>query len=223
MAQDKTRILTIGSSCINRFQFEFFQARHPDTKPCFTKSVFDWNITSLVATETVLRLAVARDLARVIQDRDLFTVEWNRLIFNSDLPGFCFYHEKDIAAQFHEPGQMDLLLSKLKHQTAPFLRPAFDGCTHLVWSNIQPNLPETVSGFMDWDTFVLTRNRYATIKSLAAELFGLQTQFTFFCNADDLDPDLSTADDVHVMDLPRGDTYRGDPDLYDARLLDILA
>ena len=217
-----TRVLTIGASCINRFQFEFFCKRRPDIRSSFAKSFFDWNITSLDATETVLRLAGSGDLLNVLRDATRYFVEYNRLIFHSDLPGFCFYHEKEIAEGFEDPAQVDLLVSKLEHQAAPFLSRKPDAHTHLIWSNIQPNLPATVGGFMEWKTFVLTEQRYDTVKRLATDLFGPKTTFSFLAAAGDHAPELASRDDVHPFDLPRGDTFRGDPFLYDPLLTKVL-
>lgn len=222
MGTHPPRILTIGSSCINRFQFDFFQKRHPETAGSFVKSLFDWNIVSLVGTESLLRRAADQQLLSVLQDTSQFFVEWDVLLFNKQLPGVCFFHEQEIAKTFDDQAQKDLLIRKLTHHAAPFLTPDYPGRTHLVWSNIQPNLPDTVHGVTDWTTFQLTPERHFEVRSLGRAVFGETTTFSFLSHADDVSPDLINEDDVQVVDLPRGDTYLGAPDLYETLLLDIV-
>lgn len=217
-----TRILTIGSSCINRFQFDFFQDRHPDTQPHFIKSLFDWNISSLVGTETVLRLAAENRLLPILQDGAQFHVVWDVLIFHRQLPGFCFYHETELAQALDRPGQRDVLIGKVLHQAAPLLQPDHAGRTHLIWSNIQPNLPDTVDNVTPWDSFRLTARRHATIKALGRDLFGPDTTFSFLSTAEDVSADLAHEDDVQIVPLARGDTYSGPPDLFEKLLANIV-
>lgn len=223
MSGSAPRILTIGSSCINRFQFDFYQERHTGTDTRFVKSFFDWNITSLIGTETVLRLARDEALDHVLRDPALYHVEWDVLIFNRELPGVCFFHEQEVARRFSEPGQIDALISKIVHQAAPFLTPDRSGRTHLVWSNIQPNLPDTVDNVTPWDDFQLTAERYATIKALGTDVFGPDTSFSFLSLEEDMSPELRSASDVTLVDLPRGDAFKGPPDLYDALLTGIVS
>ena len=217
-----TRVLTIGCSCINRFQFDFFQTRNPGSEAHFVRSLFDWNIVSLVGTESILRRAVDGSLGSVLQDTTGYVVEWEVLLFHQDLPGVCFFHEQDIARTFDDPAQKNSLVSKLTHQAAPFLSPGYAGRTHLIWSNIQPNLADTVNNVTPWDHFQLTRERHASIKALGTALFGDDTGYSFLSIAGDVAPDLIGASDVHVIDLPRGPEYEGPPDLYDSLLAGIV-
>lgn len=222
MDADPTRVLTIGCSCINRFQFDFFQDRHPETAPQFVKSLFDWNIVSLVGTETILRHAVDGTLQDALRNTAAFFVEWDVLLFHKQLPGVCFFHEQEIAKAFDDPAQKDTLISKLTHQAAPFLSPDYSGRTHLVWSNIQPNLPDTVNNVTPWETFQLTAERHATITALGRDLFGPETRVTYLTVANDVAPELIGAPDIQVIDLPRGPEYEGSPDLYNSLLTGIV-
>lgn len=217
-----TRVLTIGCSCINRFQFEFFQARHPGSECHFVRSLFDWNIVSLVGTESILSRAVDGSLLSVLQDKSGYYVEWDVLLFHQDLPGVCFFHEQGIAKTFDDPTQKNSLVSKLTHQAEPFLTPDYAGQTHLIWSNIQPNLPDTVNNVTPWGTFQLSTRRHTAIKTLGKALFGADTAFSFLTIAGDVAADLVGAPDVRVIDLPRGSEYEGPPDLYDSLLAGIV-
>ncbi|MFA8387451.1 MAG: hypothetical protein ACEPO2_17640 [Pelagibaca sp.] len=217
-----TRVLTIGSSCINRFQFDHFQSRNPGTEHHFVRTLFDWNIVSLVGTEAILRHAVHGTLLSMLQNVSGFRVEWDVLLFHDQLPGVCFFHEQDIARTFDDPTQKSALISKLTHQAAPFLAPAYPGQTHLIWSNVQPNLPDTVHNVTPWESFQLTVDRHAVITVLGRKLFGTDTRFSFFTVAEDVSPELIGAADVHVIDLPRGPDYEGPPTLYDSLLACIV-
>ncbi|MGJ8603414.1 MAG: hypothetical protein ACSHXH_04740 [Marivita sp.] len=217
-----TRILTIGCSCINRFQFDVFQALHPDTVHHFVKSLFDWNIVSLIGTETLLQHAVDGHLQALLEDTSEYVVDYGVLLFHRHLPGICFFHEQDIAKAFDDPAQKDSLVSKLAHQAAPFLAPDYEGRTHLVWSNVQPNLPGTVRNVTPWDDFQLTAPRYAKITSLGRQLFGPDTTFTFLTLVADATPEALQNPDVHMLTLPRSADYQGPPDLYAPFLSQIL-
>ncbi len=155
-----TRILTIGSSCINRFQFDFFQNRTLDTTHYFVRSLFESNIISLVGTEAILQLALKQELLPAIRDISAYHVAWDALIFNRHLPDVCFYHETEIAQNFETPGEKERLVSKLCHQAGPLVQPRTGGRMHLIWSNIQPNLPHAIENLMAWHHFQLTEERY---------------------------------------------------------------
>ena len=223
MQTQPPRLLTIGSSCINRFQFDFFQDRTPDTAHYFVRSLFESNIISLVGTEAILQLALKQELLPAIQDISAYHVAWDAFIFNRHLPDVCFYHETETAQNFAKPGEKERLVSKLCHQAGPLVQPRTGGRMHLIWSNIQPNLPHAVENLMAWQHFQLTEERYQTIKSLACALFGSDTRFTFISVAQDLDPGLAHEPDVQIVDLPRGDTYEGPPRLFDTLLSEIIS
>lgn len=223
MGAAPTRVLSIGCSCINRFQFDFYQSRNPGIETQFVRSLFDWNIISLVGTESLLRHAVEGQLADVLGDVGQYHVKWEVLVFHRNLPGVCFFHEQDIARRFDDPEQRDVLVRKLLHQAGPFLSPGYPGRTHLVWSNIQPNLPDTVDNVTPWEAFQLTADRHETITRLARALFGEDTGFSFLSVADDVAPELIGHPDVQVITLPRGPEYEGPPTLYDSLLAGIVA
>lgn len=216
------RVLTIGSSCINRFQFDDFQSRNPGTEHHFVRTLFDWNIVSLVGTEAILRHAVNGTLLSALQDVSGFRVEWDVLLFHEHLPGVCFFREQDIAKTFDDPAQKTAMISKLTHQAAPFLAPDYPGRTRLVWSNIQPNLRNTVDNVTPWESFQLTVDRHATVTALGRRLFGADTGFSFLTVAGDVSAELIGAADVQVIDLPRGPDYEGPPSFYDSLLACIV-
>ena len=222
MAAAPTRVLTIGCSCINRFQFDFYQARRPGSEPHFVRSLFDWNIVSLVGTESILSHAIDGTLGQVLGDAAQYHVEWEVLLFHRQLPGVCFFHEQESAKAFDDPEQKKALISKLTHQAAPFLVPDYPGRTHLVWSNIQPNLPDTVNNVTPWADFQLTAARYRALRTLGAQLFGPDTGFTFLTTKADAAADVIDAVGVQVIDLPRGPEYEGAPALYDSLLTSIV-
>lgn len=223
MNRQQIRVLTIGSSCINRFQFDFFKDRHSETAQYFSKSLFESNIVSLNGTETILRLALNQKLLPALQDISAYHVSEETLIFNHHLQDVCFYHETEIAQNFETFSEKERLVAKLCHQARPLLQPQKDKPMHLIWSNIQPNLPHAVENLMPWQHFQLTEQRYQTIKSLACELFGSNTRFTFLSVVQDLEPNLSQKPDVQIFDLPRGNTYEGPPRLFESLLSKITS
>lgn len=170
-----------------------------------------------------MQLALKQELLPAIRDISAYHVAWHALIFNQHLPDVCLYHETEIAQNFEEPGEKERLISKLCHQAGPLVQPRHDERKHLIWSNIQPNLPHAVENLMPWQHFQLTVERYQRIKSLAGALFGSGTGFTFISVAQDLDPKLAHEPDVQIVDLPRGDTYEGPPKLFDALLSEIIS
>ncbi len=223
MDRAPTRVMTIGCSCINRFQFDFFQRRHPGSEVHFVKSLFDWNIVSIVGTTTILQRALDGTLRDALADASLFHVDWEALLFHDEIPGFCVFHEEDIARTFDDPAQKDALTSKLLHLAAPLLNPSYPGRTHLIWSNIQPNLPSAVENVIPWETFQLTTERYQTLKALGQALFGEETGFSFHNIREDIAPELIGAKDVRLFDLPRGPDYEGSFELYDSLLAGIVS
>ena len=166
------RILSIGCSCINRFQFEFFVRRHPHAASCFPRGLFDWNIASLDATLTALELVNARRLSDTLSDLSLFRPEYGSLIFNAALPGFSFFHEKEPDALLADPDRAAAFFGKLSHLADPFVAPDLSLRTHIVWSNIQPNLPDTVENVIPWASFQLTHDRYNRAKDTCRMIFG---------------------------------------------------
>lgn len=216
------RVLSIGCSCINRFQFDFFIHRHPGSAALFPRGLFDWNIASLDATLRVLRLATDGSLTQVLDDSTSFHLAWDALILNRDLPGFSFFHEEKPKELLADPERRAAFLGKLRHLSRPFVSPAPNVQTHVFWSNLQPNLPDTVENVIPWDGFVLSQARYDEAKALGRRIFGDATTFSFLSTPQDMDIALADQPDVHVFDLPRGPEYKGDPRLYDALLSGLL-
>ena len=108
------------------------------------------------------------------------------------------------------------------HQAAPFLSADESESTHLIWSNIQPNLPDTVDNVTPWEQFQLTATRYTAITTLGRQLFGRDTTFSFLGIEEDVAKELVGKPDVHIVNLPRGVGYEGPPDLYEPLLSGLL-
>lgn len=212
--QPTLRVLSIGCSCINRFQFNFFVERHPDLAPVFPRGLFDWNIASLEATLLVLRHAADGSLERILKDDHKFHVAWDALILHRELPSFSFFHEETPHDLLADPDRRSDFVGKLLYLAQPFVTPPGIR-THLVWSNLQPNLPATVDNVIPWGEFNLTERRYDTAKSLGRRLFGAETTYSFLSTPQDIETSLTAQQDVHVINLPRGEAYEGDPFLYD--------
>ncbi|MFP7569177.1 hypothetical protein [Marivita sp. S2033] len=217
-----TRILSIGSSCINRFQFEHFMTRHPATAPSFVRGLFDWNIASLDATLNIMRLATEGALEEILADPDRYYVGWDALILNTGLPGFSFFHETDPAITLKHAARRSAFLGKVAHLSAPFTFAVSAAHTHLVWSNVQPNLPDTVENVFPWEAFRLTRERYTLARKLGRQIFGQQTTFSFITTREDVEMAVTEHADVHVLDIRRDETYEGPPLLYEEMLNGIL-
>lgn len=223
MTGPRLRVLSIGCSCITRFQFQFFLERAPEHADCFPKGLFDWNISSLESTLNILQLAADGTLEETLRDPTRFHVAWDTLILNTGLPGFSFFHEDTPHALLAEPERRDAFLGKVAHLAEPFTDPDPHLHTHLIWSNLQPNLPDTVRNVIDWEEFTLTESRYDRCKSLAGRLFGPHTMLSFLSTPQDMSPALSRQPDVYIHDIPRDATYTGAPDLYDSLLRRVVS
>lgn len=222
MGQPDIRVLSIGCSCINRFQFDFFIERNPESAEVFPRGLFDWNISSLVSTLNVLRLVAEGQLSSVLHDAELYSVGWDALILNEKLPGFTFFHEDTPAALLSDPARRGDFIGKLDHLGQPFVTPARDVHTHLIWSNLQPNLPDTVENVIQWDDFRLTEDRYTEVCKLGRQVFGPATTVSFLSTPQDMQLSAQGLPGVHVFDVPRSDAYQGDPLLYDVILRKVI-
>lgn len=222
MSAPDLRILSIGCSCINRFQFDFFIERHPEYADCFPRGLFDWNITTLEVSLNVLRRAAASDLMPVLGDGELYYLAQQTLIFNTALPGFSFFHEATPQQIIDDQTRRAAFLGKIAHLAEPFVAPPAGVRTHLVWSNLQPNLPDTVENVFDWETFQLTPARYAEVKTLGRRIYGVDTTFSFLSTPQDMQASLADREDVHCFDIPRSEAFKGDDDLYEEVLMQAI-
>jgi len=221
-SQPHLRVLSIGCSCINRFQFNFFLERHPEYTAVFPRGLFDWNIASLDATLTVLRLIADRRLEDVFEDDARFHVAWDALILHRDLPGLSFYHEETPHDLLADQDRRSAFISKLNHLSRPFVAPDPNTQTLLVWSNLQPNLPDTVENVIPWEEFILNEARYDETLSLGRRIFGQDTDFLFLTTPQDTELSPEVCPDMRIVDLPRGDTFQGDPRLYEDILTKVV-
>lgn len=170
----------------------------------------------------MLELAAESKLLSVLQDPGQFHVAWETLIFNGALPGFSFFHESDPKGLLLSPERSAAFLGKLAHLAQPFITSQPNARTHLVWSNLQPNLPDTVENVIPWKDFVLTEARYIRVKDLGRKLFGSATTFSFLSTPTDMSSELGGQNDVIVVPLPRNDSYEGDPLLYESILTNVF-
>lgn len=217
-----TRVVSIGCSCINRFQFDFFVTRHPETADSFPRGLFDWNIASLEATLNILSLVAHGRLPAILEDENGFNVAFDALIVHDALPGFSFFHEETPQQLLGNPSRSAAFRGKIRHLAQPFLSPSPEQHTHLVWSNLQPNLPDTVENVIPWSDFVLTEARYQRAKALGHRIFGHSTTFTFLTTPEDTTLASHAYPDVRVIPLARSAAYEGDPMLYDTVLREAL-
>ncbi|MCL3881843.1 hypothetical protein [Marivita sp. GX14005] len=217
------RILSIGASCINRFQFQHFIERHPETAPAFLRGLFDWNIASLDASLRALRLARNGALTETLGDAERYRIAWDTLIVNGSLPEFSFFREDTPEQLLADPVRRTDFLQKIAHLSAPFATPKRGQRTHLVWSNIQPNLPDTVENVIPWESFRLTEPRYREARRLGCQIFGDDTTFTFIAAPPDAAHEVNAHRDVFLVDLPRGSDYEGPPGLFEPFLQKVLA
>lgn len=221
-ARSGIQVLSIGCSCINRFQFDFFVERNPDRTPLFPRGLFDWNIASLDASLRLLDMAAEGQLREVLLDEKQYTVAWNTLILNAAIPGLSFFHEDTPVALLEDKQRREAFIGKVTHLAQPFLTPHTEAETHLVWSNLQPNLPDTVENVIPWPDFILTEERYAHAKSICRRIFGARTSVHFLTTPQDCGLTEKDRPDVHVMNLPRGQDFKGDPLLYEPILRRIV-
>lgn len=167
----------------------------------------------------MLRCAAASDLIPVLSDGALYYLAQKTLIFNRSLPGFSFFHEEASRQIIDDQTRRDTFIGKVTHLAEPFVAPPADVRTHLVWSNLQPNLPDTVENVYDWETFQLAPARYAEVKSLGRHIYGADTTFSFLSTPQDVQASLVDRGDVHCFDIPRGAAFKGEEDLYEDVLL----
>ena len=152
----------------------------------------------------------------------MFHVAWDALILHRNLPGFSFYHEETPHDLLADPDRRSAFISKLNHLSRPFVSPDADTQTLLIWSNLQPNLPDTVENVIAWEEFILTEARYHETLSLGRRIFGQETQFLFLTTSQDTELSPEACPDMRIIDLARGDTYQGDPHLYEEVLKNVV-
>lgn len=86
---------------------------------------------------------------------------------------------------------------------------------HCLWSNIQPNLQDAVTGLETWENFYLTPARYESIKRACALLPTKKLEISFVCRKEDVDSVLHAKEDVVLLECPRSQDYMGMPGLFD--------
>ncbi|MFP7675428.1 hypothetical protein ACG74X_18925 [Marivita sp. S0852] len=157
-------------------------------------------------------------LTAILTDSRRFHSAFDTLIFNTALPGFSFFHETEPRNLLRDREKTSAFLAKVSHLAQPFLSrdPALK--THLLWSNVQPNLPTTVANVIDWADFRLTTPRYEAVKALGRQIFGGSTTFSFLTTCKDVEGPLLDHPDVISMDVSRNGDFRGDPILFDTCL-----
>ncbi len=208
-------VLSIGSSCINRFQINFLLGRRSELAPAFPRALFDWNISSLNSTIGLLRHAADGTLQDVLADDTLYRLNDQGLIIHEDFPEFLFFHEENPELLLQDNALRRNFLEKVAHLEKPFSFPAKSMPYHLIWSNIQPNLRDATKGIIPWEAFRLNASRREEILDHGRRIFGEDTRFTFISREEDLDDNLSSQPDVLVRDLPRGPEWEGEPMLFD--------
>jgi len=211
------KIISLGSSCINAFQMRFFLCNHSSGDMAQKTSLFDWNICPPDATISLLRHAKIGTLKSTLLDRSRYMFHGqgrkNRRITHDAFKGFLFFHEEEPETILSSPTAFDVFLSKTLHLVDNLLCAPEKKAT-LHWSNLQPNLRETAEKYDGWAPFVLTEQRYAQIKSLARALFRDDAEFAFFTRPEDICDSLLGKPDIVLMDLSRGEDYKGAAGLF---------
>lgn len=212
------KVVSIGSSCINTFQMEFFLRDHQTVEMAQKTALFDWNICPPDATITLLRHAKMGTLKSMLSDRARYMFHPDTSLITHDaLKGFLFFHEEAPEHVLGTKPGFEAFVSKTLHLVDNLLS-APEKQTCVFWSNLQPNLRETVEGLMGWEPFVLTAQRYGQIKSLARANFGDNAEFTFVSRAEDTCKSLHDKPDVTLMTLARGADYEGATGLFEPHL-----
>lgn len=203
--QDKT-IIPIGCSCINQFQTEF----HFGKERC-RGSLFQWTITTPRATVEALEYARAGTLNQLFADKSQYELD-NGHLRNRNFDGLYHWHDDGPAILRGESAHFENFAGKVAKIIGNTLAPSRG--VWLLWSNIQPNLKGEIGNTqLDWDDFILTRDRQDAIKRAARAVFD-EPNFVFIGRREDVEAGLWDEEDVVLMDLPRSDKFRGAKDLY---------
>lgn len=215
------KILSLGASCINTFQMGFFAEGDEGADIDQKTALFDWNICPPDATISLLRHAKMGALKATLSDRTRYKIhgknQETRRITHDAFKGFLFFHEEMPEHVLGSDAGFDAFLSKTLH-LVDNLFAAPEKQSVLFWSNLQPNLRETAEKYEGWMPFVLTAEQYGQIKSLARANFGDDAEFAFFSRPDDICESLHSKPDVVLMELARGEDFKGTPGLFDPHL-----
>ena len=218
---DSHSIASIGCSCINQFQIEFFFEEKPIVKE-FAGSVFDWNVVTPQSTLDFFHYVNSGDIKQVMCDSRNYCVEGGRLK-NTVFEGFYFWHENVSAFAEDESVRQDFL-SKVSHLVDNLLSLQGKANSIFLWSNLQPNLKiATYSRPFPWETFRLTQDRYEKITEAVAATFHKDARVLFTTRSEDVDNNVMALRDVITFYLGRGMDFSGPPTLYDGIFEVILA
>jgi hypothetical protein len=211
----KKLVLPIGCSCIQQIQLQRSTRLLPLGRSVY---FFDW--AGVPPDDTVKILNQRRPI--VEKDSDLELVHGK--VRARAMKGVYFWHIKPFLGVPDTKPIVDLtdhpqgvqrfldhhrfIMKKLNDEV---------GEIHCLWTNIQPNLQDDVRRVRGaWADFLLTVDRYASIKDACSRLPAKKITTWFVCRKEDMDASLTGKDDVIVMDVPRSPTdFRGEVGLFD--------
>lgn len=213
--------LPIGCSCINQFQLEFFASAAPDRYRA-SGSPFRWNIITPEATARLLEAVQADKYFSLLDVPDdiVWDASWP---CSRKIDGLYFWHiAKDVGAGNRMEARVLLqdhaVFAQFKSKYDRLLKKLFElpRETVFVWSNIQPNLKAAIELVerVTWDDFILTDERMGAIKHSLRALGFDDPACVWICRQEDCavrDP----MPDIHLMQLPRSEDYKGEAGLFD--------
>lgn len=234
------KFISIGCSCINQFQLDFYFGiqkptlikkivRHLSWSRLFSKTpqarkkagLFDWIIASPKSTIQILEAIQANNVYAAFTDKNNYSIECGHLK-NNAFDSLYFWHE-DGASILQSNSQFQTFQSKVTHLIDSMLSIAKSGGCFLLWSNVQPNLKSTMLFRPNgWDAFILREEQYIQIVRLTKTVFGEDSHCNFICRAEDIDFSSSKLHDITIIKVDRSDEFRGVADLYAPVLKNLL-
>ena len=215
---EQKHIIPIGCSCINQYQLDFYFGRkYPQpTRPLKRSSIFDWNVTTPESTIQFFQFVQAGNIKSIMCDRNNYTIEKGRLK-NTAFECFYFWHENGAEITSENEEYFATFSKKVDHVLSNMLSPKEGELVHLLWSNVQPNLKNTVSTLpLTWDAFRLSNEKYQKIVSAAQRIFGDKVKCTCIARLEDIDETLTNLSNVVLLDLGRSSDFKGNQNLYDS-------
>ncbi|NOU39662.1 MAG: hypothetical protein HOO85_00135 [Methylotenera sp.] len=232
--------ISIGCSCINQFQLDFYFGIK---KPTFAKKVtkffswitvfsksksaqkkaglFDWIVASPTSTIQILEAIVSNNVYRLFTDKSNYSIEYGYLK-NNAFENLYFWHE-DGKEILENDSNFSVFQSKVTHLIDNMLNIANERRCFLLWSNVQPNLKHSLSFRPDsWESFILNEERYDKMTALTKIIFGEDSKCIFICRGEDVDLSSQKLDSIIIIELERSREFRGGADLYAPILNNLL-
>jgi hypothetical protein len=218
----KKSIISIGCSCINQFQVDFY-FKNKFMRKTIASSIFDWNIVTPRSTIEFFDYANSGEVKSVMCNKENYTIE-NRKLINVAFEGFCFWHENSIEIMSDEYDKFSEFSNKISHMIDNIFSVSDKNNIVVLWSNLQPNLKSAISALpVSWDSFILTEELYEKIKHVVYFTYGEKTDIVFTTRVEDVDKAIKDNNDVRLFDLDRSQDFTGPNKLYNGIFKDILS